>query len=147
MGRIFEVVCAPGYNFGREREQGFRTRTSMPKNVVTHQRKTQTRAGTVEKAKAVQVRAVEAKAFVKAKAGKAKAERAVAAAKAAEAKAAAKAAKAKAVEAPQSPTYEPSQAHVDLGEGSGCVGGAAPTPSAPEGGRLRDLAGNRDLCG
>ena len=121
----------------------------MPKNAVPHQRKTQTRAGAVEKAKAVQVRAVEAKAFVKAKAGKAKAERAVAAAKAAEAKAAAKAveAKAKAVEAPQSPTYEPSQAHVDLGEGSGCVGGAAPTPSAPEGGRLRDLAGKRELCG
>ena len=114
----------------------------MPKNAVPHQRKTQTRAGAVEKAKAVQVRAVEAKAFVKAKAGKAKAERAVAAAKAAEAKAAAKAA-----EAPQSPTYEPSQAHVDLGEGSGCVGGAAPTPSAPEGGRLCDLAGNRELCG
>ena len=57
----------------------------MPKNAVPHQRKTQTRAGAVEKAKAVQVRAVEAKALVKAKAGKAKAERAVAAAKAADA--------------------------------------------------------------
>ena len=123
----------------------------MPKNAATHQRKTQTRAGTVEKAKAVKLRAVEAKAFVKAKAGKAKAERAVAAkaaeAKAAEAKAKAAEAKAKAVEAPQSPTYEPSQAHVDLGEGSGCVGGAAPTPTAPEGGRLRALAGKRELCG
>ena len=117
----------------------------MPKNAATHQRKTQTRAGTVEKAKAVQVRAVEAKAFVKAKAGKAKAERAVAAAKAAEAKV--KAPKKAPKKAPQSPTYEPRQTHVDLGEGSGCVGGAAPTPSAPEGGRLRDLAGKRELCG
>ena len=66
------------------REQGFRTHTAMPKNAAPHQRKTQTRAGTVEKAKAVKLRAVEAKAFVKAKAVKAKAERALAAPKAQE---------------------------------------------------------------
>ena len=126
----------------------------MPKNAATHQRKTQTRAGTVEKAKAVKLRAVEAKAFVKAKAVKAKAERAVAAPKAVKTKAVktkavktkaakAKAAKAKAAKAPQSPTYEPSQTQVCLEEGPGCIAGAAPTPTAPEGGRLSPLTGNR----
>ena len=131
------------------REQGFRTHTAMPKNAAPHQRKTQTRAGTVEKAKAVKLRAVEAKAFVKAKAVKAKPERAVAAPKAVKTKAVktkavkTKAAKAKAVKAPQSPTYEPSQTQVCLEEGPVCIAGAAPTPTAPEGGRLSPLAGKR----
>ena len=116
----------------------------MPKNAATHQRKTQTRAGTVEKAKAVKLRAVEAKAFVKAKAVKAKAERAVAAPKAVKTKAVkTKAVKTKAAKAPQSPTYEPSQTQVCLEEGPVCIAGAAPTPTAPEGGRLSPLAGKR----
>jgi hypothetical protein len=96
---------------------------------------------------------------VKAKAVKAKAERAVAAPKAVKTKAVktkavktkavktkavkTKAAKAKAAKAPQSPTYEPSQTQVCLEEGPGCIAGAAPTPTAPEGGRLSPLAGKR----
>lgn len=144
-GSTHAQVCKGSSVMGHAPRKALGVKKAMNKGVVKHQRKAQARAGTVEKAKAVKVKAADAKAFVKAKAVKAKAEKAV---KAVTAVTAAELGLGSDSGTPQprSPTYEPTEAWVmDVaaridaatlpGAFSGDAAGAGPEKTAPEGGR------------